>query len=105
VNPASTTSTGSLAAPALVSPAADSRFTPGTNITFDWSDASGAASYTIQIDDKDTFPAPLVATQTVTASQFSTAALPTTTMWWRVRANSSSGTAGPWSTVRRFEVK
>jgi hypothetical protein len=26
-------------------------------------------------------------------------------MWVRVRANSSSGTPGSWSSVRRFEVK
>jgi len=103
VTPAST-STGPLPAPALVSPASDARFSPGASITFDWTDVSGAASYTIQIDDSDTFSSPVV-NQTTTVSQFTTNTLPTTRMWWRVRANSASGTAGSWSAARRFEVK
>jgi hypothetical protein len=93
-----------LPAPSLVSPAADARFAPGTNITFDWSDVSSAANYTIQIDDQDTFSSPIV-NQNVTASQFSNATLPTTRMWWRARANNASGNAGTWSAARRFEVK
>ncbi|AHG92457.1 hypothetical protein J421_4922 (plasmid) [Gemmatirosa kalamazoonensis] len=101
VNPPGT----ALTAPSLVSPAADQRFTLGQSITFDWSDVSGAASYTIEIDDDDKFPAPAVLSQTVTASQLTTAALPARTMWYRVRANSASGGAGPWSAARRFEVR
>ena len=106
VTPASTPppSTNPLPAPSLLSPAADARFSPGTSITFDWTDISGAASYTIQIDDSDTFSSPIV-NQNTTASQFTTNTLPTTRMWWRVRANSSSGTPGNWSSARRFEVK
>jgi hypothetical protein len=106
VTPASSTpppSTDPLPAPSLVSPAADARFSPGASITFDWTDVSGAASYTIQIDDSDTFSSPIV-NQNTTVSQFTTT-LPTTRMWWRVRANSSSGTPGNWSSARRFEVK
>ena len=106
VTPASTPpppSTNPLPAPSLVSPAADARFSPGASITFDWTDVSGAASYTIQIDDSDTFSSPLV-NQNTTVSQFTTT-LPTTRMWWRVRANSTSGTPGNWSSARRFEVK
>ena len=104
VTPASST-TGALPAPSLISPALDARFSPGTSITFDWTDVSGAASYTIQIDDSDTFSAPLTVSQNTTVSQFTTSTLPTTRMWWRVRANSSSGTPGSWSAARRFEVK
>ena len=96
--------TATLAAPSQISPAADSRFLPGTNITFDWSDVSAAASYTIQISDQTSF-SPLIVNQNVTASQFSTSTLPTKTMWWRVRANDASGKAGAWSAARRFEVK
>ena len=96
---------GALAAPALASPAADSRFAPATSITFDWSDVSGAASYTIQIDDSDTFGTPLILEQSVTGSQLSTSSLPTTPMWWRVRAVDANGAAGAWSNARRFEVK
>ena len=97
--------TGPLPAPSLVSPAADARFAPGANIIFDWSDVSGAASYTLQIDDNNAFPSPFILQQTVTASQFSSSTLPTLTMWWRVRANDASGNPGTWSSVRRFEVK
>jgi hypothetical protein len=97
-------STSTLPAPSLLSPAADARFSPGTSITFDWTDVSGAASYTIQIDDSDTFSSPLV-NQNTTVSQFTTNTLPTIRMWFRVRANSSSGTPGNWSSARRFEVK
>src|SRR4030095_2355142 len=96
--------TPGLPAPSLMSPAADARFAPGTNITFDWTDVTGATSYTIQIDDRDTFPSPLIVNQNVAASQFSTSTLPTLTMWWRGRAN-SGGNPGTWSSARRFEVR
>jgi hypothetical protein len=90
--------------PSLISPAADARFAPGTNITFDWTDVTGATSYTIQIDDQDTFPSPFIVNQTVAVSQFSSNTLPTLTMWWRVRAN-GNGASSAWSAARRFEVK
>lgn len=96
---------GTLPAPSLLSPAADARFAPGTSITFDWTDVPGAASYSIQIDDSDTFPAPYLVDQTVTTSQYSNNTLPTKTMWFRTRANDASGTPGSWSATRRFEVK
>jgi hypothetical protein len=96
---------GPLPAPTLLSPAVDARFAPGQAITFDWTDVSGAASYTIQIDDTETFSTPLVATATTVPSQFTTSTLPTTRMWWRVRANDPAGNPGAWSAVRRFEVK
>ncbi len=101
VNPAAS---GTLAAPSLVSPANDARFDAGQTITFDWSDVTGAASYTIQIDDQDTFPSPLV-NQTVTSSTYQTSTLPVTRMWFRVRANDAAGAPGAWSAVRRFEVR
>jgi GNAT superfamily N-acetyltransferase len=94
-----------LAAPSLLAPAVDARFAPGEPITFDWTDVAGAASYTIQIDDSETFSAPLTISQTVTASQLTTNTLLTTRMWWRVRANDASGAPGAWSTVRRFELR
>jgi hypothetical protein len=97
--------TGPLPAPSLSSPASDARFSPGQNITFDWSDVAGAANYTLQIDDNQTISSPFVLQQTVTPSTFSTSTLPTRTMWWRVRANDSAGNPGNWSSVRRFEVK
>jgi hypothetical protein len=96
---------GALPAPTLVSPANDARFLPGQTITFDWSDVAGAANYTIQIDDSETFSAPLIVNGTLVFSQFTTSTLPTTRMWWRVRANDGSGGPGDWSAARRFEVK
>ena len=100
----SATPAPALAAPSQLTPAADARFAPGTNVTFDWSDVNGEASYTIQVSTQDTFPSSIV-NQNVTASQFSTSTLPTSTMWWRVRANDASGKAGAWSAARRFELK
>jgi hypothetical protein len=100
VNPATT---GTLPAPSLVSPANDARFNAGQTIVFDWSDVAGATSYTIQIDNDESFSSPTV-NQTVSASTYSTT-LPTTRMWWRVRAVNASGGAGAWSSVRRFELR
>jgi len=96
---------GSLPAPSLISPAWDARFSPGQMITFDWSDVSGAATYQLQIDNSESFSAPLTLSQSTTVSQFATNSLPTQRMWWRVRAVSSSGATGAWSSIRRFEVK
>src|SRR6185295_725586 len=95
---------GPLPAPSQLAPANDARFSPGQNITFDWSDVAGATSYTLQIDNNQTISAPFVLEQTVTASTFSTSTLPTQTMWWRVRANGAGG-PGTFSGTRRFEVK
>jgi len=94
-----------LPAPTLVSPANDATFPPGSTVTFDWSDVSGAAGYTIQIDDSSSFTAPLTVNQATTASQFTTGSLPTARLWWRVRANDSSGAPGAWSSARRFELR
>ncbi len=96
VNPAaSPPPSGPLPAPTLVSPAADARFAPGAAITFDWSDVSGAGSYTIHIANTSNFTAPLTVNQNVTASHFTASTLPVQTMWWRVRANDASGNPGP----------
>jgi hypothetical protein len=88
------------AAPTLLSPAQDAR--PAQPVAFDWTDVSAATSYRIQIDDSDTFSAPLVVDRTVTASQFTAPVLAARQHWWRVRGINSAGTAGPFSTVRRF---
>jgi hypothetical protein len=96
---------GALPAPSLGAPAVDARFQSGQAVLFDWSDVAGAATYTIQIDDSSSFSSPFVLAQTVSASQLGTSTLPTQRMWWRVRANGPSGSAGAWSGARRFEVK
>lgn len=87
-----------------MAPTNDARLSAGQTIAFDWSDVTGAASYTIQIDDQDTFGSPIV-NQSVTASSYSTSSLPVTRMWFRVRAVNSAGVAGAWSGSRRFEVR
>ena len=100
-----TSESPALTAPSLLSPSTDRRFARGATVTFDWSDVAGAANYELQVGDRDSFPAPLILDRTVTVSQLATSALPASRMFWRVRAISSAGTAGPWSAVRRFEVK
>ena len=94
-----------LTAPSLSTPTADQRFARGAPVTFDWSDVNGAATYEIQVDDRDTFSAPLVLDQTSTVSRISSTALPTGKMFWRARAISASGSVGPWSATRRLEIK
>jgi hypothetical protein len=101
VNPPSS---GTLAAPSLLSPSVDARFSVGQNIVFDWTDVPGAAGYTIAIDDQDTFSSP-TELRTVTTSTFSTSTLPAARMWFRVRTLDATGTPGAWSGSRRFEVR
>jgi len=103
--PTSGGGSGPLPAPSLLSPSSDARFSRGTSITFDWTDVTGAASYTIQIDDSQSFSAPLIVQQAPTASNYVTNTLPARRMWFRVRANSAAGTPGTWSSSRRFEVR
>ena len=90
--------------PSLLTPAADARFAAGSTITFDWSDASNAVSYTIQISDTDKFTSFLV-NQNASVSRYTASGLPTKRLWWRVRTNSASGASSAWSAVRRFELK
>jgi hypothetical protein len=90
-------------APALLSPPQDA--TVAQPVTFDWSDASGAATYTIQIDDSSTFSAPQIVSQNIGMSNFTTSSLPAKRLWWRVRGINSAGVAGPWSVTRRFTAQ
>jgi hypothetical protein len=87
-------------APTLLSPAQDA--TPAQPVTLDWTDVSAATSYRIQVDDSSTFSTPLVVDRTLTASQFTAPTLAARRHWWRVRGINSAGTAGAWSSVRRF---
>jgi hypothetical protein len=86
--------------PSLLSPANDAQ--PAQPITLDWSNASNAASYDIQVDDSSSFTTPLVRSLTSTASQTSVSGLSAVRHWWRVRARNSAGVAGNWSASRRF---
>jgi hypothetical protein len=89
-------------APTLLSPAQDA--TPAQPVAFDWTDVNAATAYRIQIDDSNNFSAPLAVDRVVTVSQFTTSTPLNVGLrhWWRVRGINSAGTAGPWSSVRRF---
>jgi FG-GAP-like repeat len=88
-------------APTLLSPAQDA--TPAQPVTFDWTDVNAATSYRIQIDDSNNFSTPLVVDRVVTASQVTASTLNAGRRhWWRVRGINAAGTAGAWSSVRRF---
>ena len=89
-------------APTLLTPAQDAR--PAQPVSFDWTDVAAATSYRIQVDDSNSFSAPLAIDRVVTPSQF-TSSTPLNVgqrYFWRVRGINSAGTAGPWSSVRRF---
>jgi FG-GAP-like repeat len=87
-------------APSLLSPAPDA--TPAQPIAFDWTDVSAATSYRIQIDDGSDFANPVL-DRLVTPSQFTAPFfLNIRRHWWRVRGINAIGTAGPWSSIRRF---
>jgi hypothetical protein len=88
-------------APTLLSPAQDA--TPAKPVAFDWTDVAAATAYRIQIDDSNSFSAPLVVDRVVTPSQFTASTLNTGLRhWWRVRGINAAGTAGAWSSTRRF---
>lgn len=88
------------AAPTLLSPGQDA--TPAQPVAFDWTGVSAATSYRIQIDDSSNFSTPLVVDRVVTNSQVTSSSLAVRRHWWRVRGINSAGTAGAWSSVRRF---
>jgi hypothetical protein len=88
-------------APTLLSPAQDA--TPAQPVSVDWTDVAAATAYRIQIDDSNNFSAPLVVDRVVTPSGFTGSTLNQGRRhWWRVRGLNSAGTAGAWSSVRRF---
>jgi hypothetical protein len=87
-------------APSLLSPAPDA--TPSQPVAFDWTDVSAATSYRIQIDDASDFANPVL-DRIVTPSQFTAPFfLNIRRHWWRVRGINAIGTAGAWSSSRRF---
>jgi hypothetical protein len=89
------------AAPTLRSPA-----NGGTGlvqpVTLDWNDVPGATSYEVQVDDTSPLSSPYVTNPTVAASQAILSGLPARRLWWRVRARSSTGVLGPFSSTRSF---
>src|SRR5262249_30692281 len=61
-------------------------------------------SYDIQVDEISAFGNPLIASASVTASQWTTGTLPAGTWFWRVRAVNSEGTPGAWSATRTITI-
>ena len=82
------------AAPTLISPANGEN--AAQPITFQWNVASGAVSYTIQIDDSSAFSAPLVREQQNidTLLMYATSGLAQSPHFWRVRGVNTAGVAG-----------
>ncbi|MEM2300490.1 MAG: Ig-like domain-containing protein, partial [Candidatus Hadarchaeales archaeon] len=100
------------AAPTLVSPS-DGENTNDNTPTLVWNNIfenSLPVVYTIEVDNEDTFTAPLVFTTTLTVwsttgtSSVITPVLPDGVYYWRVRARDNAGNEGPWSSVWRFRV-
>ncbi len=87
-------------APVLLSPTNGQSATQP--LTFDWNDATGAATYNIQVDDSSAFTAPLVREATVATSMYATSGLATVPHFWRVRGVNVNGVVGAWSAVRTF---
>ncbi len=73
-----------------------------TRPIFDWPDAVGATSYTIQVALTSTFTTPLVNVAVTSSTYTQTVDLPPNKLlYWHVRSVGPSGTS-PWSTLYRF---
>jgi len=73
--------------------------TPIEDVMFDWDPVPGAVTYDLQVDDDDSFSAP-IDTKVVRGTRYS----PTVTYdndqyWWRVRARNIFGEAQEWTDV------
>ena len=84
--------------------------TPGDGSTtndstpfFNWTSASGAVDYQIQVDDFTSFSTP-VRNEIVGASNYTPSALPDDEYFWRVRARNSAGIWGDWTPVWSFTI-
>lgn len=104
-NPTPTAPPTSLGATTLSAPSSGAKVDQGKSVMFSWSAVSGAGSYELQIDNSSGFTVPLVLSQTTSGTQFSTSSLKRASLSWRVRAVSSAGNAGAWSTVRSLTIK
>ncbi|HQO09515.1 MAG TPA: hypothetical protein PLK90_05195 [Clostridiales bacterium] len=94
------------AAPTLNSPA-DASSLDDITPYFDWTDVSGATSYTIQVDNNSNFSSPEV-NQSVTNSNYQQAAnLATGTYYWKVLSTNLAGSSSytsPWSVTLQAPV-
>lgn len=103
MNLAAASSAADLAAPRLLRPAANASVIEP--ITFQWSEVTGAAAYSLQIRNARASAGRVVVSEKVAGPRFTAGALPAQPLWWRVRAVDASGAPGPWSAARRFEPR
>jgi hypothetical protein len=81
-----------LASPVLASPSNGS-LTTNLKPVFDWSDVTGATSYTIMADNNSDFSSPEI-NQSPTASTYTPASnLAAGTYYWKVKANNATGSS------------
>ncbi len=100
-SPAFTIGTTPLA-PSLLSPPDNATNQP-TTLTLSWSNLGSGITYHLQVAPNINFTTPVVNDSTLTATQRQVGSLASsTTYFWRVRAASSPGGPGPFSTARRF---
>ncbi|UCG61661.1 MAG: T9SS type A sorting domain-containing protein [Candidatus Zixiibacteriota bacterium] len=90
--------------PVLVYPDDGAEFDEPAQLTLDWEDVSGAVSYQVQVDDENSFSAPvLYDVQDIIQSEWLTPELGSGIYYWRVRA-SDGRIFGGWSEIRSFMV-
>ena len=90
-------------APTLLAPANGATFAPGSSVRFDWTEE--LTSDEIQIATTPSFAAPLLRDQTMFAtSEYTTATLPSGSLYWRARAFDSEFVAGPWSATATISI-
>jgi len=97
-----TTAANPPAIPTLVSPA-NGAGCQSLNLTLDWSDISGATSYTVQVSFVSTFATTVINESNLTSSQYIVPSNLTNNSlyYWRVNAANSGGTSA-WSEVWSF---
>ncbi len=90
--------------PVLVYPDDGAQFDDPAQLTLDWEDVTGAASYHVQMDDDVDFIDPLLVDQEgIEVSEWTTPQLGTGNYYWRVRATDGE-LYGGWSDTRSFTV-
>jgi YD repeat-containing protein len=104
---ATMTVSGAPPAPTLISPT-DGSFTTDTTPSFDWSDSTGATTYTLQIDDAPNLATPIIVKTGLTVSNYTLSGtapedLADGQYWWRVFAVNGNGNS-PASAVWDFTV-
>ena len=92
---------GSLSAPPLGAPV-DGAAVDSLPV-FTWGGVSGAAKYEFQLAGTTAFSPALIDLTTANRRATLTKVLGNDTYYWRVRAVTSTGTNGPWSSVRSLD--